>query len=159
MADDMFLKIDGIKGESKDATYQGAIDVFSWSWGMSQSGSFHHGGGGGSGKVSVRDLSFTKPVDSSSPILSGHVANGKHIKSARLIVRKAGDKPLEYLTIDLEDLIVSSVTYSSGGREVPTESVTLNFARFKSVYTPQKQDGSGGAAVEASWDIPANKPF
>src|SRR5262249_40228380 len=145
MAIDIFLKIEGIKGESKDATHKDEIDVLSWSWGMSQSGSFHTGGGGGSGKVRVRDLSFVKPVDKASPILGQHLTNGKHIKSARLVVRKAGDKPLEYLTIDFEDLIVSNMTFGGAGiQEVLTESVRLNFARFKSAYTPQKQDGSGG---------------
>jgi type VI secretion system secreted protein Hcp len=160
MAVDIFLKIEGIKGESKDAAHKDEIDVLSWSWGMSQSGGFHAGGGGGSGKVQVRDLSFVKPVDKASPALGQHLTNGKHIKSARLTVRKAGDKPLEYLTVDLEDLIVSSVNYSrAGGPDDFVESVTLNFARFKSTYRPQQQDGSAGPAVEMGWNIPGNAPF
>jgi type VI protein secretion system component Hcp len=44
MAVDMFLKIDGVKGESKDQAHTQEIDVFSWSWGMSNSGSAHRGG-------------------------------------------------------------------------------------------------------------------
>ena len=44
---DMFMKIDDIKGESEDKADGGKhtseIDVLSWSWGMSQSGSTHHG--------------------------------------------------------------------------------------------------------------------
>ena len=47
MAVDMFIKIDKIDGESKDAKHKNEIDVLSWSWGASQSGSFHVGGGGG----------------------------------------------------------------------------------------------------------------
>ena len=47
MAVDMFLDIKGeIKGESQDKTHKDEIDVLAWSWGMSQSGSFHVGGGG-----------------------------------------------------------------------------------------------------------------
>ena len=38
MAVDMFLKLDGIKGESLDATHKDEIDVLAWSWGLSQSG-------------------------------------------------------------------------------------------------------------------------
>jgi type VI secretion system secreted protein Hcp len=160
MAVDIFLKIEGIKGESKDASHKDEIDVFSWAWGMSQQGSHHVGGGGGSGKVKVRDLSLTKPVDKATPALGYHLASGKHIKSARLTVRKAGGTPLEYLTIELEDLIVSSINYSrDGSPDGITESVTLNFARFKSTYRPQKQDGSAGPAVEMGWNIPGNAPF
>ena len=53
MAMDMFLKIEGVDGESRDDKHAGEIDVLAWSWGMTQSGSMHVGGGGGSGKVSV----------------------------------------------------------------------------------------------------------
>ncbi len=63
MAVDMFLKIDGLEGESVDAEHANEIDILAWSWGMSQSGSMHMGKGGGSGKVSVQDLSVTKWVD------------------------------------------------------------------------------------------------
>ena len=63
MAVDMFLKIDGVKGESKDKTHKQDIDVVAWSWGMSNSGSAHQGGGAGSGKVNVRDITLTKYVD------------------------------------------------------------------------------------------------
>ena len=90
MAVDMFMVIDGIKGESKDKAYKEAIDVLAWSWGLSNSGSFHTGGGGGSGKVNVQDLSFTKYVDKASPILMLYCSNGDHFASAKLIVRKAG---------------------------------------------------------------------
>jgi type VI secretion system secreted protein Hcp len=34
--------------------------------------------------------------------------------------------------------------------------VTLNFAKFKYEYIPQKADGSGDPAKTATWDIAAN---
>ena len=53
MAVDMFLALKGeIKGEAQDAKHKGEIDVLAWSWGLSQSGSFHVGGGGGAGSCS-----------------------------------------------------------------------------------------------------------
>jgi type VI secretion system secreted protein Hcp len=71
MAVDMFLKLDGVSGEAKDdpkrsPNHGKEIDVLSWSWGMSNSGSAHQGGGAGSGKVNVQDITLTKYVDSSS---------------------------------------------------------------------------------------------
>jgi len=53
MAVDMFLKIDDIEGESVDDVHAGEIDILSWSWGMSQSGTTHTGPGGGAGKVNL----------------------------------------------------------------------------------------------------------
>jgi len=157
MSVDMFLKLDDIKGESVDDGHKDEIDVLSWSWGMSQSGTTHSGGGGGAGKVSVNDLSITKNVDKGSPILALSCCNGKHFKKAVLTVRKAGEKPLEYIKITMEEILVSAIsTGGSGGQDRITENVTFNFAKFKMEYTPQKPDGSGDAAVEGAWDIAGN---
>lgn len=158
MAVDMFIKIDKIDGEAKDAKHAKEIDVLAWSWGVSQSGTTHMGGGSGSGKVSVQDLSITKYIDSSSHALLLACCAGTHIKEATLVVRKAGDKPLEYVKIKLTDVIVSSInTGGSGGEDRLTENIVLNFGRFDYEYVPQKADGSGDAAKTAGWKIPENE--
>src|SRR5262245_23935842 len=132
MAVDMFMKIDDIKGESSDAAHKDEIEVLSWSWGMSQSGTAQSGTGGGAGKVNVQDRSLPKYVAKSSPNLMKLCCTGQHFKNAKLIVRKAGCKPLEYIVIELTDGLVAAVTTGgSGGEDRLTENVTLNFAAFK----------------------------
>ena len=158
MAVDMFLKLDGIKGESQDGKHKEEIDILAWSWGMTQSGTTHMGSGSGSGKVSVQDLSLTKYVDKSSGTLINHACTGKHISKGKLIVRKAGDKPLEYITVDLKDIIVTNVSSGgSGGEDRLTENVTLNFGEFKYVYTTQEKNGAAGPKVEFGWSIAKNE--
>lgn len=159
MAMDVFLKLDGIKGEAQDSKHKDEIDVLSWSWGLSQSGSSHTGGGSGSGKVSVQDLHFTKYVDSASPTLQLKCCDGTHVKEAVLVLRKSGTTPLEYLKITFNDLIVSSIqSGGSGSEDRLTESISLNFAKFKTEYTKQKADGSAdGGAITAGWNIPKNE--
>ena len=157
MAMDIFIKIGDLKGESIDDKHKDEIQVLAWSWGMSQSGTTHHGPGGGSGKASFQDISITHYIDKVSPNLMLACANGKHFSEALLTVRKAGEKPLEYLKITMNDLIVTSVTTGgSGGEDRLTENVSLNFAKFKVEYTPQKKDGSGDSAVEAAYHIAQN---
>lgn len=158
MAVDMFLELEGeIKGESQDATHKDTIDVLAWSWGLSQSGSFHVGGGGGAGKANFQDLSVTKWIDSASAELMKYCANGDHFDSAKLIVRKAGKKPLEYLVIKMQKVMITSVsTGGSGGEDRLTENITLNFAEVKVEYKKQKPDGSGEAAKEFPWNIAEN---
>jgi len=158
MAVDMFIKLGDIKGESVDHAHKDEIDVLSWSWGMSQQGSSHHGGGGGTGKVNVQDLSFTKFLDKASPNIYKFCCNGKHYPEATLTVRKAGEKPLEYMILKLTDVLISSVsTGGSGGDDRLTENVTLNFGKVKVSYQPQKKDGSkDGGPVDMGWDISAN---
>jgi len=157
MAVDIFLELEGIKGESKDSKHKDTIDVLSWSWGMSQSGTAHMGGGAGAGKVAVQDLNFTHYIDKSSPTLMLHCCNGKHIPNGLVTVRKAGEKPLEYLKIKLQDIIISGVQTAGHHNDQITENLTLNFAKFHVEYTEQKNDGSGSPGGEMGWDVKANQ--
>ena len=157
MSVDQFLKIGDIEGESRDKEHGGEIDVLAWSWGMSQSGTTHSGGGGGAGKVNVQDLSITKYVDKASPNLMRACCNGKHYDEALLTVRKAGENPVEYIKLKLNEVIVTSVsTGGSGGEDRLTENVTLNFAKFEHIYTAQKPDGSADAESNLVFHIAEN---
>jgi len=159
MAIDMFLKIDTIKGETTDKAFakSAAIDVLAWGWGVSNSGTTHMGGGGGSGKSNFQDLSVTKYVDSSSHALLGACATGEHFKTASLHVRKAGKVQVEYITIEMKEVMVTSVsTGGSGGEDRLTENLSLNFAEVKFTYKPQKPDGTLGDALPFTYDIAGN---
>ncbi|RDI29499.1 MULTISPECIES: type VI secretion system tube protein Hcp [Pseudacidovorax] len=162
MAVDMFLKIEGepVKGESRDANHKEEIDILAWSWGMSQSGTMHQGGGGGAGKVNMQDISITKYVDSASHALILACCKGTHYDKMTLVVRKAGDNPLEYIKITMEEVIIASVsTGGSGGEDRLTENVSLNFAKVKFEYDPQTQKGGGKGVKTAGWNIAENKAF
>ena len=158
MSVDAFIEIDGIEGESLDSDRAGQIDLLSWGWGMSQSGTTHMGGGGGAGKVDVQDLTFVKAVDKASSPLALACCKGTHIASATLAVRKAGDTPLDYYIFTMENILVTSVQGGGGmGEESLSESITLNFEKFEWNYQPQKDDGSAdGGTVDMTWNISAN---
>src|SRR5688500_4594160 len=156
MAVDMFLKLDGIKGESKDHKHKDEIHIESFSWGMNQTGAHGAGGGGGAGKVAVHDISITKFVDKSSCDLMYHCASGKHIGDGLITVRKAGDKPLEYLKVKLTDILISGYQTAGHGSDVLTENLTINFAKCEVDYQEQKPDGSGAPAGHFGWDVKSN---
>jgi type VI secretion system secreted protein Hcp len=154
---DMFIKIGDVKGESKDASHKEEIDVLAWSWGASNSGSAHVGGGAGAGKANVQDLSITKYIDKASCDLLLATCNGKHYPTATLVVRKAGETPVEYLTVTMTDVLITSLsTGGSGGEDRLTENVTLNFAKVKVEYKLQDEKGAGKPAGNMTWDIAAN---
>lgn len=162
MAVDMFMvfaEADKIKGETQDKTFKAkhGIDILAWSWGLSQSGTTHMGSGGGAGKANFQDLSFTKYVDLASADLMFASATGKHLTKAELWVRKAGEKPLDYLTITMDEVIVTSLsTGGSGGEDRLTENVTLNFAKVKVEYKEQSKKGAEEGKGQFTWDIAAN---
>ncbi len=160
MAVDMILDIEGVPGECKLSGFEGKIDIYSVSWGLSQAGTFHSGGGGGGGKANIQDVTVTKKVDKASALLMKNSASGKHYPTAKITVRKAGgDSPVEYFKVELEKVIVSALNISSSnGDENVFESVTLNFAKIKFEYTEQSEDGSGGAAQPFAWDVQKGVP-
>lgn len=158
----MFMSIPEISGEATDNAHKGEIDVLSWSWGCSNSGTTHDGSTSGSnGKASFDDLSMTKWVDKSSPFLMLYCANGKHLNDATLTVRKAGKDPatsttdMDYLIIEMKNILVTSVsTGGSGGEDRLTENVTLNFSNVKVTYKEQDSKGSTLSTTTFEWDIP-----
>jgi type VI secretion system secreted protein Hcp len=157
MAVDMFLKIDQIKGESIDSAHKDEIDLIAWNWGMTQSGTTHLASGGGAGKVNVHDLTVTKWLDRATPLLMKYCSKGTHIPELTLTVRKAGDKPLEYVKIKMKDAIISAVNSGgSGNDDRLTETTTINFAKVEFEYSPQKADGAGEAAIPFTWNVPGN---
>jgi type VI secretion system secreted protein Hcp len=155
---DYFLKLDGIDGESTDAKHKGEIDVLSWSWGSTNSGTHATGGGGGAGKVAMQDFHFVMEHNKSSPKLMLACATGQHIKKGTLTCRKAGGDQQEYLVVHLSDLLVSS--YQAGGSASsvkPSDQISLNFSKIEFEYKEQKADGTLGAPVKAGWNLKENK--
>ena len=78
-------------------------------------------------------------------------------RDAVLVVRKAGEKPLEYLKYTMTDVIITGVTSGgSGGGDNVTENVSIQFAKIKVEYKEQTQQGGVGATPSMTWDIAGN---
>ena len=158
MAADVFLKIGDIEGESPDDAHTNEIEVVSWNWGISQPGSMATGGGGGTGRADFSSLDFTHRVDKATPNLMKICATGEHVDEATMTIRKSGTDPQEFIIITMEKVFVTQVSPSGqdGGGEI-YEGVSLQFAKVKFEYKPQKEDGSLDAGVTFEYDIKANK--
>lgn len=158
-ASDYLLELDGIKGESTDQKHKDTIEIQSWSWGATNSGSFRSGGGGGAGKVSFQDFHFTTKVNKASPLLFKRAAQGQHIKKAVLFVRKSGGNGGDYYVIKLSDVLVSSFETKphESSDAVPMDHFSLNFAKIEFTYRPTLSNGALGAPVTATYDLKAAK--
>jgi type VI secretion system secreted protein Hcp len=155
MATNFILEIDGVKGESKAKGHTDHIDIYSWSTGISQSGSYAAGGGGGTGKPIFQDLHFTKEIECASNQLQLRACGHDHIKKAVLhcYVMGKNNVPMEYMKITLEDALVASYSISGGGDGKPTEQFSLNFAKYKFEYAPQKEDQTMDSFKSFSWNL------
>jgi type VI secretion system secreted protein Hcp len=160
MAVSMHIKIDTIPGMSEVEGKENQIQVHSFSWGATQTTNFKSATGGTAGVVDVHDLHFTHLYDNASPKLMQACATGQHIDSAVFTCRKAGgNSAIDFLTVTLSNVIVSSVTPSgSNTADTPTESVSLAFAEYRIEYQQQMNDGSKkGGPIEAKFSVQKNK--
>jgi type VI secretion system secreted protein Hcp len=132
MAVDMFLKIEGIPGESQDDKHKDWIEVESFSWGLSNTPR-GAGGGGGAGKVSLQDLRFVQAVDKATPLLMRAACSGKHFPDAVLSVRKAGERQQDYLKYKLSDILISGLQIGGDG-EHPVVEVSLQWQKVTTSY-------------------------
>jgi type VI secretion system secreted protein Hcp len=156
---DYFLKIDGIQGESKADKHKDEIDIESFSWGATQSGTFAAGGGGGAGRVSMQDFRFTMGVNKASPALFLACAQGDHLKNATLTCRKAGKDQQEFMKFTMSDVLVSSFQTggSGGGDVVPTDQISLNFAKIEVEYKEQDATGKLVGSIKKWFDLKSMK--
>jgi type VI secretion system secreted protein Hcp len=140
---EVFLKIEGIEGDSTDAQHTNWINAVSFNIGVRNS-VVAAGGGGGAGKVQATDMRVFKFIDKASPQLFVAAARGDHIRSATLEVRKSGPNPFTFYKIVLNDVFISSVndnaseTAKNGNL---LEAITLNWAKI--TWTIFTQDAAG----------------
>ena len=161
MAIDVYLQIDGIKGESSDSTHVGWIEVTSAQWGVVQpkSATASTAGGHTAERCEHKSIALTKLVDLSSPILMQTCSAGRTIPKARLeFLRADGDgKRVKYYEVELHNVLIGSmdqVVHEGSGLH---DSFTLKFSKVKWMYTQQKISGGSGGNTAGGWDLSSNR--
>jgi type VI secretion system secreted protein Hcp len=163
MASDMFLKVDGIDGESSDDKHPGEIEVLSYSWGVKQqrSGSASSAGSLSTGRADFSDFSIVKAIDKASPTLALACADGTHLKSVKLELCRAGGDKQPYMEYKFSDVIITS--FRPGGNNngdtetLPLEEVSFAYGKAEWKYTQTKvQGGKGSGNVAGGWDLTKN---
>jgi type VI secretion system secreted protein Hcp len=144
---DMFLRIDGISGESQSKDHKGESDVLALAWGAASTPNGKKG--------CVQDVNITKYVDSASPQLITNAATAAPVAKAVLSMRKSGEGQRDFLTITMTNVKVSSyqAAASSGGASL-VENLSLTFDTMEGDYKPQ--DDKGGLGGSIPWSIGPN---
>lgn len=167
MAFDTFLKIEGCPGESTHEKHKGEIEILSWSFGASNPSTVGPGSeGSGAGRVTISSFNVMKKVDKSSPDMFMRCATGQHYPSAVVTMNKAtgggagADAQKPFLTFSFNEVFVDSIQWSgsTGGDDMPTESVSFSFGCVKVMYQKQDKTGAVGNPVLGGWDIQKVKP-
>lgn len=161
MAIDVYLQIDGIKGESNDDRHKDWIECLAVQFGVTQprSATASTGGGHTAERCEHQDLTFSKLADLSSPILLQSCSAGKTIPRARLEFMRAdgqGER-IKYFEVELENVLIGNVNPAVAEGSIMQENVGLKFSKVKWKYTQQKVGGGAGGNTSGGWDLAANK--
>jgi type VI secretion system secreted protein Hcp len=114
MAIDVYLTIDGIKGESTDIDHKDYIECLSVGFGVLQprSATASSAGGHTAERCEHQDIVVTKLTDIATPLLLEQCSMGKTIPKAKFDFMRADadGKRVKYFSIELENVLISSVT-------------------------------------------------
>ncbi len=161
---DMFLKLDGIAGDSTDDKHKREINLTSFAFALGRGGDGTGSAAGVAGaapaaKGRLQTLRVDKLYDAASPKLFRAAASGQHIKSAVLTFRRSGDNDVEFLRYTLSDVQVTS--YDQGGKDGDArdlgsleEEVGLTAAKVHVTEQTVDSDGKKGPVVSGDWTLP-----
>ncbi len=155
----IYLKLYGpdVKGEAERKGYEEQIELTSHSWGVGNGGSTHSGGGSSASVPIVQDMSCTLNNGKASSKLMMHSLKGTHFTKAEISMLKSTGENTHQLfqKYTLEDLIITNYQQSGmgGGDALPSESMTLNFAKVTHEYFQQKKDGGLEAVGAETFDV------
>jgi len=159
MAVDYLLKVEGpkVEGEATQTGYEKQIVLYNYSFGVSQPGGYGMGGAGQArGRAQPSDLSYSKKVDDSTPLIYGHCCTGTHFDKITLTALKdtdSGRKP--YFVAEMGKCMVTSLNTSggSGGDDVAMESGSINFSDIKFTFYTQDAKGAMAQGQQCQYDF------
>ena len=153
----IFLKIDSIKGSSTDNNFKDQIELLSFQWGAGVGVGSPRGGDRTTSEPSVSEITTTKVLDKSSEGLFKALLKGDPVgKGTISFVAASRGESVAYATLELEDIIISGYSMSSGGQDLPTESLSLNFTKFDWSFTG-RDTKQGGSPTHLIYDLATNK--
>lgn len=183
---DMFLRIDGIPGESIDEAHEKWIDLLSFNQGMEQSMTYVGG-------TRFKEVEVLKAIDKASPKLYEALNTGEVIASLEIEIVNPDNKTA-VMKVILEDVMVTSIEtgltiFKDWGSASPIiyqsvdisspqiskaspilakplafghdarhlEEVTFSFKKIQWIYT-YTDAGGQSQTVTSGWDLVQNKP-
>ena len=150
----VYMKIDGVKGKVTSKGHEEWIDVNSMQWGVGRAISSAVGTSADreASKPSISEVSVTKMMDESSPLIFTEACIGKGKKVLIDLCTVGSDQIETYMSYELEECMISSYSVSSGG-DRPSESISLSFTKMTMKFTPYDKNGKAESPLPAGYDM------
>jgi type VI secretion system secreted protein Hcp len=156
---DMFLKLDGVDGESQDPEHKNEIQVLGFK--MQARAPRDATTGAQTGKVVWANVTFFSNVEKGSAKLFQCLATNAVIPNAKLVCRKAGKGQQDYFTVTLSDCHLARVEIvrGSGGGEgvIPTCEFDVEYGKIVIQSSEQTSTGPTSGPITAVFDLRAGR--
>lgn len=154
---DAYMKYGTIQGSSTSIGHQDWIVLNSFQFGVAVPINLSTGLGTGSPKFD--QITVTKVMDQSSPLLMQQLLQGMP-QSVTIDLTEPSSfskGPVTFAEYKLTDALLTGYSVSSGG-DTPTENLSLTFEKISYTFTPQNPDGTVGTPTTVTWDLATNTP-
>jgi len=150
----IYVNIDGIKGKVTAKGHEDWIDVSSMQWGVGRAISSAVGTSADreASKPSISEVTITKLMDESSPMIFTEACVGKGKKVLIDLCTVGTDQINTYMSYELEECMISGYSVSSGG-DRPSESISLSFTKMTMKFTPYDKNGKPTSPLPAGYDM------
>jgi type VI secretion system secreted protein Hcp len=162
VANSVFLKFDGIDGESTQAGHDKWIEVLSFNHGLSMPMTSAHSGGAAKAQHTpvFQDFTISKYLDKTSVTLNLKCAGGVEIPKINVHVltsAQAGEAPVVRMEWEFEKCFLSSIAIGGGTGDMPVETVSFTFSKVKWTYhVTGEGTGTDTGNVPTGWDLEKN---
>ena len=133
----ILMQFEGIAGESTVEGHKDWINIDSCQFGVGRNIAAPTGGGGDRtpSPPSFSEITLSKTADITTPKLMHELTSGtgKNVTLEFLTTSSGGGKLEVYQRIELENVLISGYSQSSGG-DRPSESLSLNFTKITLTY-------------------------
>jgi type VI secretion system secreted protein Hcp len=152
----VYIKFEGVDGESLDTGHEGWIPILSFSQGMSRTESSDPDSDPRlPGTPKFDPITCTKKLDRSSPKLMAMTGRGRLIPTVVVDFTKANPKGLgsvTYMRIELVNVRIGHLRLAgkNSADTVPVENFSLNFEQIKATYFEDDPDRKNG---EFEWKV------
>lgn len=147
-----------IKGECTLPDYKDKIEALSFSHGVAQQITGDQSNQKRtSGKPNHQDFTITKYFDLASSSLIDQCNQAKPIATVKVIIGQNENGAVNaYLTYELTNALISSVSVGGGGGGKPQETVTFNYTAISWTYKPQQATADASGNASATWNLATN---
>ncbi|MCB1022895.1 MAG: type VI secretion system tube protein Hcp [Acidobacteria bacterium] len=153
----IFIKFDGVDGESTKVGYEGWVEADHFSYGISNPTDIASGTGGSAGKPTISDVTTAQEAGRHTPELDKKICAGQHFAKIEIhkCVTTGEGKLLPKFKLEMTNAFVSSLSSSNGSEGNAQESTSFNAEKITREYMSQDEKGGLTTVGKTGYDIKA----